>query len=220
LGGGGGGAAAFGVWALAKGNSPLTNPSKFWMAIAGGAVVGAAVGTMLWALPASIGFTPGLAPVAGFFVGLAADVVVGAVLGGLGQVVKHWREGGGPEDILSEELGLEIATGAIKGAIFGLVTGLSLNIAALAGTGVAIIAGIVSAILTAEGVWEIAKSGYAPKDDFSFLNVFGSDSNWFKNSSANGSGFRPGRLRALGSTRAGVRHRLCSRLCHSPREDV
>jgi RHS repeat-associated protein len=180
------GAATFAVIALAQGTSPLS--SDFWIAIAAGAVVGAAVGAMLTALPASLGFTGSLTGAAGFFAGLAADVLVGAVLGGLGTVVNHIAKGGGPEDVLKEKLGWEILTSVAKGAIFGLVTGVVLNKLALFSPVAFGLAAILSAGLAIEGIWEVSKAGYEPNDKFSFLNIFGSDANWFKNSPLRGLG--------------------------------
>lgn len=173
------GAAAMGIYALSRGASVFS--SDFWMAMAAGAVVGAAIGAALAALPASLGFgVP--AGAAGFFAGLAADVFVGAVLGGLGPIVAHLATGGGPEDILTAKLGYDIATGLIKGAIFGLVTGGILNkLGAFSDVGFAL-AAILSGGLALEGIWEVSKSGYAPDDKFSFLNIFGTDTNWFRNS--------------------------------------
>jgi hypothetical protein len=79
-------------------------------------------------------------------------------------------------------LGYDIATGLIKGAILGLVTGGILNkLGAFSNVGFAL-AAILSGGLALEGIWEVSKSGYAPDDKFSFLNIFGTDTNWFKNS--------------------------------------
>jgi hypothetical protein len=175
------GAGAMGIYALTQDASPLKG-AAFWKALAAGAIVGAAVGAAIGALPASLGFTGSLTGWAGFFAGLAADVLVGAVLGGLGPVASHLATGGRPEDILSAELGFQIATGALKGAAYGLLLGGPLNYIGMAGKGGFAFAAIYSALVTTEGVWEIAKAGYAPDDKFSLLNVFGWNNNWFNNS--------------------------------------
>jgi hypothetical protein len=47
-----------------------------------------------------------------------------------------------------------------------------------------ILAGILSIALAAEGGWEVYKSGKDPSDTFSLLNMFGTDTNWFRNSPA------------------------------------
>jgi hypothetical protein len=178
--GAGVGAAGMGVYALTRGASVFS--SDFWMAMAGGAVIGAAIGIGLAVLPASIGI--GLpAGAAGFFASLAADVFIGAVLGGLGPITAHLATGGGPEDILTKKIGYDIATAVIKGAIFGLITGGLLGYYGMGATTLwTIVTGAGSVLLTAEGIWEASKSAYAPKDTFSLLLVFGTDTNWFNNS--------------------------------------
>ena len=176
------GAAGLGVYALTRGASVFS--SDFWMAMAAGAIIGAAVGAAIGALPSSIGFSAFLpsGPIAGFFVGLAADVLVGAVLGGLGPIVAHLATGGGPEDILTEKLGYDIATAAIKGAIYGLLTGGQLNYIGTFSKGWLTFSRIYSAAVTLEAVSENVSQGFWPNNDFSLLNVFGWDNNWFNNS--------------------------------------
>jgi RHS repeat-associated protein len=175
------GAAAMGVYALTRGASVFS--SDFWMAMAGGAVIGAAIGAAIGSLPASLGFTSWtFATSVGFFAGLAADVFVGAVLGGLGPVVAHLAKGGGPEDILTEKLGYDIATAAIKGALYGLLTGAQLNLIGMASKGWKAFSVIYTGVLIAEGVGEDVSQAFVPGHQFSFLNVFGWDNNWFNNS--------------------------------------
>jgi RHS repeat-associated protein len=174
-------AGAFTVYALASNMSPLN--SDFWLTVAAGAVIGAAVGACIAAIPLSLGFAPALGTAASFFAGLAADVLVGAVLAGMGTVMNHLASGGSPADIFSESLGLEILTSSIKGALVGLSIGICMNAFALADiTFITVVAGIISGLFTLEAMAEIGLNVWQPNRFGSLGNIFGTDANWFKNS--------------------------------------
>ena len=184
LGGAALGAAAMGVYAVTQmsgsGSSDF-NWKTFGTALATGAIIGAAAGAGISACPYSIGFfLPETA--AGFFAGLAADFVVGAVLGGFGPVVAHLRTGGALEDILSAKLAGEMGTSALKGGLYGTITGVGLNLLGAAGKIYLNYSRAFTTLLTLEASAESLTQLRWPGHTFSFTDIFGLDPNWFRNS--------------------------------------
>jgi RHS repeat-associated protein len=134
--------------------------------------------------PYTIGFgVDALASAGSFFATLAADIFVGAVLGGLGTVAQFLAEGKGPEAMLVGALGEEVLTSAIKGAILGVVFGgvlRGVSAALKAYKAVDKICDALGVVLGLEDLSEVGLSG--ANVDFSFSDMFGNDANWFGNS--------------------------------------
>ena len=180
LGGAALGAAAMGVYAGVQmsGSGSEFNWKTFGTALATGAVIGAATGAMIYALPYSLGF--GMTGISGaFWAGLVADFIVGAVLGGFGPMVANLAKGGEPEAILSAKLGCEMLTSALKGGLYGTLTGIGLNLMGAVKFALSV---VCTALLTTEAAAETVTQGIWPGHTFSFTNIFGLKPNWFKNS--------------------------------------
>jgi RHS repeat-associated protein len=126
-------AGAFGAWAMARGYNVMDQ--NFWLSVAAGAVLGAAVGAGLAALPTML-FGAGAVAGTGLGIfGAAATTtfgaalqgaVIGALVGGMfgaiAATAAHFKSGGGPEGLL-EPLVTGIAFGAATGALMGGVIG-------------------------------------------------------------------------------------------------
>ncbi len=184
------GAAAMGVYALTKmpGSGSAFNWRTFGTEVATGAIIGAAAGSFLYALPFSLGFCMGGItaatgfPFAAFFTGLVADFTVGAVLGAFGPMAANIKTGGELEDLLTAKLAGEMFTGALKGGFYGVLTGGELNIIGTFGKVGFALSYAFTVTLTLEAAGETVSQGFWPGHLFSLTNIFGWDGNWFRNS--------------------------------------
>jgi RHS repeat-associated protein len=112
------GAGIFAAVALAYGFMPTT--TNFWLAVAGGFALGAAIGAGLAALPAAIG--------GGFLTSIGASALVGAVFGGIETAIVHFVNGGGIEGLFGALFSVDALISAGIGAALGLVTGIGFGV--------------------------------------------------------------------------------------------
>lgn len=103
------GAGVFASIGLAHGLMPTS--SGFWLAVAGGFVLGAAIGAALGALPAAIA--------GGFWAGVAAGALLGAVGSGVETAVVHFRQGGSVEKLFGALFSVDALISAGIGAVIG-----------------------------------------------------------------------------------------------------
>ncbi len=131
------GGVVFASLALSRGTDPLS--ADFWKAAAAGMIIGAAVGAGFACLPstfAAFGSLP--SGFMGLLGSLGANAMVGAAFGAVQETIVHFKNGGGPEGLMTAKLGIAIgisaaismaSTGAMKAlklvkAIAKVVTGI------------------------------------------------------------------------------------------------
>jgi RHS repeat-associated protein len=161
------GAGVAGAYSLSQGASPLSG-TDFWLSVAAGAAIGAAVGALLTLIPLAAGVHGVLfAGAPAFFTKLVAGILAAALYGGMERVCQHLTEGGSPAAIFSREIGLEVVTSILKGAIKKAVDSLSNWLAANAPTVYATIASYIPSLF--------------PKL-IPIILIWYNDPNWFNNS--------------------------------------
>ncbi|UCC32103.1 MAG: RHS repeat-associated core domain-containing protein, partial [Phycisphaerales bacterium] len=109
-------AGGFGAWAHWGEGHYSVEQTEFWLSVAAGAVVGAAVAAGITALAFSFGATFGLAGVWLGIAHLGSSMLIGAMFGAVEATVECIVSGGGPESLLSKVL-VEAAIGAGLGLL-------------------------------------------------------------------------------------------------------
>lgn len=111
------GAGVFASVALARNMTPLDD--GFWLSVAAGFILGAAVGAGLAALPAALGSVAASTAVGEFLLSLGANALFGAMVGAVEKTVAHLVSTQGSVETLLDGLVVSVATGAAIGALTG-----------------------------------------------------------------------------------------------------
>jgi len=157
------GAGVFAAVALAHGFMPTS--SNFWLAVAGGFALGAAIGAGLAALPTAIA--------GGFWASIAASALVGAVMGGIETAIVHFVNGGGIEGLFGALFNVDALISAGIGAAFGAATGFGFGWAGIAAktaaTAIKTTITVASAAATLLSTWSWFYAGFMGR---SFTEAF------------------------------------------------